>query len=374
MNVNNLLLTECHGLRQRYAVRPSAPTHVLANDNLLMGIEIELENFRDPGDYLGYVLDHGWTEHAEGSLVNGREFVMHPPRNGETALNSINRFFDSGFKYTASERTSIHVHVDMTDDITVGQFRSILALTYMLEGPIYRMADENRKWGSYSCPLTDMRPDRFNALFAEKDMGLLQVAMSGAYHEEKYYGCNVVSLRKHGTLEYRYFPCTTDKATLLKYVNLCLELKTAGSKFASPSDLCEETNTTDKVVAFIKRHLPMSSEYLLPYLDAADSVHRILSVDAITSDPNINKVPYAGVQPSPAIQRYLDAKKKDRKVSKQEKVLAHDQARLVDMMEMLRAQQRALAEGHPFIARNNAPVKPKKARPAAVVVDEAVFF
>ena len=345
MALNDTRLIEVTGRARRYHPAPSNAVDRLSNSRTLFGVEIELENFRDNGGRIDYCNEYGWQEHQEGSLVNGREFVMHPPRNGEQALAAIDWFFDSGFRYTMSERTSIHIHVDMSDDVTIGQLRSILALTYMLEGPIYRMADENRKWGSYSCPLTDMNPPRFLGLFAGNKAELTK-AFSGNYHEEKYYGCNTVSLRKHGTLEYRYFPCVADKAKLLLYVNLCIELKRAGEVFANPIDLFEAVNTEDKLIAFMRKYMPMSCESLFPYLDVPDSLERITAIHAICTDANVMKAPRVGGELSPAIMRFVNAKKKKPAPEQDEKEM---HLPLADLYDVLREQQRRAREGERLI-------------------------
>ena len=375
MELNELRLTEVTAQRKRYLEDQRQRDNRLANPGVLFGVEVELERFQDRDHNLDNVLANGWDEHQEGSLVNGREFVMYPPRNGDLALAAIDAFFDAGFRYDASDRTSIHIHVDMTDDTTVGQMRSILALTYMLEGPIYRMADENRKWGSYSCPLTDMNPERFIGLFAGKTKGELAKAMAGNYHEEKYYGCNVVSLRKHGTLEFRYFPCTTEKKVLLSWVNLCLELKTAGMKFADPSKLYAEVNNDDKLYAFLKEYMPKSHEALAPYLDVKDSHERILAVHAMSNDRNVTKAPHIGADKSPAIRRYLDAK-----ANKKQKLPEPEQQNmpLLDVYELLQAQQARARRGEELLQYKQAVKKyaARVANPQArpqLVVDDNLF-
>lgn len=349
MELNDLPLAEATGQRANYAITRhprGAADPRLSHPDVLFGVEIELERFRDVRDNLDNVLQQGWVEHQEGSLVQGREFVMHPPRNGNAALVAIDTFFGSGFRYEASDRASVHIHVDMTDNTTIGQLRSVLALVYMLEGPIYRLADENRKWGSYSCPLTDMGPDRFLGLFAGKTKGEVAKAFAGNYHEEKYYGCNTVSLRKHGTLEFRYFPCTTDKDTLMLWVNLCLELKKAGMTFADPSKLYEEVNNEEKLVEFLKKYMPLSGPALLPYLDAADSHERILSVHAVSNDKNVTKVPRVGENRSPAIKRFLDAK---RGIKKAPEPVAEEMP-IGDLYDILQRQQRQVAKGEQLLA------------------------
>ena len=362
MKMNEMLLREVCGLHQQYFAKPSPVCTRLVDANTLLGIEIELENFNDPDFALGKVLYTGWVEHAEGSLVNGREFVLYPPGNGQYVENAVNEFFGNHFEFTASERTSIHVHVDMTDDITVGQFRSVLALTYLIEPAIYRTADENRKWGSYSCPLIDMRTDRFLSMFAAVNQNKFIAALSGNYHEEKYYGCNAVSIRKHGTLEFRYFPCTNNKDVLLNYVNVCLELKKAGRLFNNPVALCDAVDSPQQLLDFMQKNMPVTYACTAAYIDVEDVQARVNQIRAICTDQNVGKVVRGaafGGAVSPAIRRFLEARDKQKQQAIQDE--AEQNMRLVDVMDILRQQQLAKAAGgqlkkfgvpNPFIAED----------------------
>ena len=258
-----------------------------AQPGLLTGIEIELEDWDD--DFANHKIDIRtfWTEHDEGSLRNGREFVLYPPRNGEQLADAIDTFFNFGAKWNPSERASVHVHLDMLGDVTVAQFRAMFALFYALEGAIYRVADENRKWASYSCPLIDMRNDRLVNLLAAKTIAAFKRGLVGDYHEEKYYGFNAVSLSKHGTIELRYFPCTTNKDTLISWINLCHELYAAAMKH----DVITLANEVRKlgVEDFIRTYLPRSAGDLLVYTDASEVLMRLAECVAIYSDNNAVK-------------------------------------------------------------------------------------
>lgn len=280
MNINEMTLSDAlQGKRARYIAIPGE-SKKLARSDILCGIEIELEDFWGDTDKVYGV----WDEHQEGSLVNGREFVLHPPRNGPELDKGIDMFFDAQFRYTGGERTSVHVHVNMLDDTTVGQFRSMFVLAYLLEGAIYRIADENRKWAGYSCPLIDMGPGRLNKILNGQTAGVFHAGLCGKNHEEKYYGFNCVSLNKHGTMEFRYFPCTDDKKVMYQWLNLCLELKTASKAYNDPRQLLDMLRTQDDVVAFIRGSFPFSAEDILGYLDRPDAVERVRALDALIND------------------------------------------------------------------------------------------
>lgn len=281
-NINKTVLAEVLGKRQQYVAQPGLSVK-LAKSDVLCGIEIELEEFRHAGGGLAK-LDGWWDEHVEGSLVQGREFVLFPPRNGAQLDKGIDLFFDQGFRYTGGERTSVHIHVDMLDGTTVGQFRAMFALTYLLEGAVYRIADENRKWGGYSSPLIDMGPARLNKILNGKTNGVLHAGLVGSTHEDKYYGFNSVSLTKHGTLEFRYFPCTDDKQVMYQWLNLVLEIKIAASKFADATELLEKVKTQDDLLRFVREYLPRSADAIIGYMDRPDAVERGRILTAILGD------------------------------------------------------------------------------------------
>lgn len=310
--LNKSVLTKSIALERKYLPVKDKNDKRLTFNDVLAGVEIELENLEDPRRQIGVVCNAGWEEMIEGSLVNGHEFAMYPPRNGADLTAAVDKFFDSGFNYTTGERTSIHIHVDMMDGTTVGQLRSVVSLIYALEGPIYRAADENRKWASYSCPLTDMTPERFGNFLGTESGATFKSAMSGVCHEDKYFGCNLASIRKHGTLEFRYFPCTTSKSKLLDWVNMCIELKKAGTLFNSVEELSEGLDDEAALIQFLQEQLPETWKQIHPYIDTADSLRRLKEVVVVSSynreqpDPKV----------SPAVQFYLD--RAERKKEEQE--------------------------------------------------------
>lgn len=273
--------------RYKADVNAAADNDRFAVADLLTGVEIELEDWQEDGNNGDVDLSNYWTEHEEGSLRNGREFVLHPPRNGGKLATAIDQFFACGARWNPSERASVHVHLDMLNGATVAGFRAMFMLFYALEGAIYRVADENRKWASYSCPLIDMRADRLSAILAATTHAGFKRGLVGDYHEEKYYGFNSVSLSKHGTIELRYFPCTTNKATLLSWINLCQELYSAAIELDVPT-LAQRIRDLG-VEQFIRTHLPRSADDLLAYVDAQEVTQRVAECLAIYSDANVLK-------------------------------------------------------------------------------------
>ena len=289
MQLNYMSIKDALGKRQMNTPEQPAPSPLLVNGgDAFVGIEIALEDWKcNVGGWDERIAAY-WVEHEEGSLRNGREFVLSPPRKASSIIDALDNFFGLGARWNPSERASVHVHVDMTNGYTVQQFRTLFVLTYMLEGAIYRVADENRKWASYSCPLSDMRQHRMASILAAPTAAEFKKGLVGAYHEEKYYGFNCVSLTKHGTIEFRYFPCTTDKDTIISWINLCYDLYYTARDIVS-IDALYKTVRDMGVVRFLKQHMPKSAEALLVYLDEEDACKRLANCVAMVNDAGLLK-------------------------------------------------------------------------------------
>lgn len=286
---NQLQLSEVIGKKPKFKPDPLEKQGTAIASTDLVGVEIELEQWAAT-EAAEDKIRRKWQLHDEGSLVNGREFVLYPPLGGASLKSALDLFFDAECAYNPSERASVHVHVDMLNNVTVQQFRNLFALVFILEGAIYRIADENRKWASYSCPLIDMRVDRFNGLLMASTPHAFVTALTGKYHEEKYYGFNPVSLCKHGTVEFRYFPCTRNKAEVLKWVNMCLELKSTAMHFESTKKMCDELLTPDAVQEFVRKYMPKTAEAMMMYLDCEDCINRSMNVRAVLTDKHALKI------------------------------------------------------------------------------------
>lgn len=288
-------LLERQHVRAMEAGRGQATRKLAAND--LIGVEIELEDFRGERARVR----EAWDEHGDGSLVDGREFVLYPPRSGDKLVEAIDMFFNAGFRYSGGERTSVHVHIDMTDGILVGQFRSLFAITFLLEDAIYHIADEHRKWGGYSSPLIDMAPTRMNKILAATTENAFSAGVGGQDHEDRYYGFNCVALKKHGTMEFRYFPCTDNKTVLLSWVNLVLELKKAALQYNDPEQFLDLITDEAAVTAWVQANLPKSAAGLLEYMDRGDVLDRKRLLKAIINDKNAAQYR----EPAPRVSKSL---------------------------------------------------------------------
>lgn len=269
----------------------------------LMGVEIETEDFAYANEVAEELHDY-WTTHHDGSLRNGTEWVTRYPFAGKALTTAINMFFAKRRAYNMSERTSTHIHINMTDEnLTLDQFRSLFCLAFIIDPAVFRIADENRKWCSYCCPLTDMSEERLSTLLSSDKKTRIMAAINGDKNEDKYYGFNVVSLRKHGTLEFRHFSCTQDKEQLESWIKLVQEIKKTGISFDNPKVMLEMMNTPDNLALLIRARMPQSAELVLRYLDRDDAVERARYLTAVIANKPIQDQALRANPAAPAYDR-----------------------------------------------------------------------
>lgn len=188
-----------------------------------MGVELELERVRGiPENGIA-----GWTTHIDESLRDGIEFVTGSPCGGKLMEKCIEAFYaQEGLRYQASPRTSTHIHVNMAQN-TVEQLRVMFILSCVFEDAMFKILNAKRKYCGYCMPLSEMPAHRIRNFLGATDSGNFMQSMGGA-NADKYYGFNINSMRKHGTVEFRYFPGAPSKADLLSWMDYCTAIKTVG--------------------------------------------------------------------------------------------------------------------------------------------------
>lgn len=188
----------------------------------LMGVELEMEGVRVDGGPV-VAVPMGWTTHVDASLRDGIEFVTNPPVAGAKLKRTINAFYAMNVTSNNSPRTSTHIHVNASN-VTVDQLRTMFALSYILEPALFQIVGETRKYCGYCMPLTEMAPNRVKNLLISNKWAEVNAALGGR-NEDKYYGFNVNSVRKHGTVEFRYFPGGPSKEELESWLHYCTAVK-----------------------------------------------------------------------------------------------------------------------------------------------------
>lgn len=246
-----------------------------------IGLEIETENYEGTE-----LIDPAyWVTHHDGSLRNGVEWVTNGPMMGSALTAALREFFSKNHSYETGPRTSIHIHINASDNISVEQLRCWLALVYIIEPAIFRWADENRKWCGYCAPLTDMSVSRFATVLAGTNRDAIINSISPAANNERYYGCNIASLSRHGTMEFRYFPCVHEEAPVVEWIQFIMEIKKEAIKWNSVPALMDAMGeTNEELERWIKEKFPLSHANLLPGLVLEDAVHRALTLKSMCSE------------------------------------------------------------------------------------------
>ena len=188
-----------------------------------IGIELELENVSYNNSTT--TIPEGWTTHEDGSLRNGIEYVTTEPMMGQGAATCIDNYYAARIEALPTARTSTHIHVNVTD-VTIGDVRAMYAISYMMETGLFDAIGAPRKFCGYCMPLYEMNSTRAKNILADDSLDEFMSAIQGP-NNEKYYGFNVNSVSRHGTVEFRYFPGAPTKDTLLDWIDYCVSVKSA---------------------------------------------------------------------------------------------------------------------------------------------------
>lgn len=228
-----------------------------------MGVELELERVRKiPDEGI-----KGWTTHIDDSLRNGIEFVTDGPMSGNSILAAVHNFYQANMTYDGGPRTSTHIHVNMGYD-TVETLRVMFILSYCLEDALFQMLTAKRKYCGYCMPLSEMPAWRIrNFLSVTEAAAMLQTM--GGNNADKYYGFNINSVRKHGTVEFRYFPGAPSKDELVAWMDYCTQIKRAGQSITIEGLL--EFSDSERFAAWICKMFPEWGRRLVAKV-GADSI------------------------------------------------------------------------------------------------------
>lgn len=227
-----------------------------------VGIELEVEdcNVRE-----GF---GSWTVHDDPSLRNGIEFVLRRPCAGNALSNALTQFYGLNMNYTAGPRTSTHIHVNARD-LTMDGVRSMILIMYTIEDAVFTMVGESRKWASYAMPLSEMGAERMRQIMTcdDKHRDRLVSNLAPARNQERYYGFNVAALKRHGTVEFRYFPGGPRRDELEDWLDMVTAVKVAG-RTHTPSALVEMIQNPEQMAGFLYNAMPKHADRLLRICNA----------------------------------------------------------------------------------------------------------
>jgi hypothetical protein len=202
----------------------SEPSSLFA-DNVLVGLELEIEGISHDNKPPVF-----WKIEHDGSLASGGcEVVLKQPLSGTDLLAGLNalKIFLKGKKPVFSERTSLHVHIDISS-LTLQQLLSFVTLYVTFEKVLMNYMDSSRS-NNHFCMDMGVGGTNISVLRSLikgdgdiKDI-LNHVSRSDGF---KYSGCNLASIGKYGSLEFRAHQGISKRPQMVRWINLLLSLRT----------------------------------------------------------------------------------------------------------------------------------------------------
>lgn len=288
--------------------------------NELVGVEVEMENIlnRIPSRDLPKL--KYWSPTEDGSLREGGiEYIFRQPLSGKDLVLAI-RELDASFKRlevlpSFSERTSVHVHMDIRN-LLFSQFVNLVVLSTMFEKPLFRFAGPGRERNLFCLSVDE----------AESDIISLGQSLSAKAAEDvhmilnsagKYAACNISSIFRHGSLEFRHHEGTMDPKQILDWVNILLSLKRyAMSQEELPTINSLRKISEDGIEIFIRTVFGKYADQLMYPNIEHDVINGIRQAQDIIfgSDmsKNISKPSLDYYSPESAFMKYLENKYPDR--------------------------------------------------------------
>lgn len=198
----------------------------------MVGVEIELEGLHHYG--ISGFKNKYWEVKNDGSLRNnGHEFVFRNPLSGVDIENALSEFDKYIRDYTkrygppeASERCSIHVHVDMRD-ATIKQSHIFVLLFLTFERMFFHEFGGNRGENNYCLPIGETGARRNLAMLGSSSMGKVADSLQGS----KYTSLNTGAVYNFGSFEVRLHEGTYDVNRIFKWVCILLSMREYSKTF-----------------------------------------------------------------------------------------------------------------------------------------------
>lgn len=200
------------------------------DSSAFIGIEVEVEGVKNRNGIS--ILNPTWRLLPDGSLRNyGLEFVSVPIR-GESIYRSLvllDNWLAKTNKISFSERTSIHVHMNVRR-LTLEQL-FVLVLTYLIsEKVLFKFIESSgftRENNIFCTPVTDskyyLHLDSLFQSWEQKNYSTWLASLRNFWR--KYTAFNLLPLVAKGTIEFRHMGGTLDLPILMNWINLILSLK-----------------------------------------------------------------------------------------------------------------------------------------------------
>jgi hypothetical protein len=181
------------------------------NPNLLMGLELEIENFN------GLAIHDAATFVNDGSLRNnGIEAVTHVFKHSQyrsVLTNFFNKFKLGSNNY--SERCSIHVHVNV-QDMNFSKITTLGLVYQTVERLLFNFISPERYNNIFCVPWAEAGVS-FKLVKRFTDAALSKKAVRDWY---KYTALNFAPIARQGSVEFRHMEGTADVERILTWLRL----------------------------------------------------------------------------------------------------------------------------------------------------------
>lgn len=203
---------------------------VLPHD--FIGIEIELEGLTKIPELPSFSY---WALHADNSLrteggenpLQAIEFVLKFPLCGKDLVNSLKEFHSTvgAMKKPpiTSERTSVHIHLDVRD-LSIRELYRLIIIYCVFEKVLFRYCGIDREDNNFCVPFYRAEGHIFENISEIQRKGLRQFTKY-LESEYRYAALNLCALLKFGSVEFRHCGGTYDVESIKNWINIIFKLK-----------------------------------------------------------------------------------------------------------------------------------------------------
>lgn len=209
----------------------------------LLGVEVEVEGCSLPPSLPGFkVVGEGSLRKVHGEA--GREYVFKNPVALDTAMerltflhNKLNAVrADPAGCVVFSDRTSVHVHINVTD-LTVSEWFTFLFLWVLYENAMIDYCGKERRGNLFCLSSRDAEGLMFRlAKFAQDRHAVWNVLDD----EVRYCAVNIAATAKYGSVEFRTMRGTDDPAVLNPWLSTFVTLRNKAQELGSPKVLMDQ--------------------------------------------------------------------------------------------------------------------------------------
>ncbi|CAH9016466.1 putative amidoligase family protein [Vibrio phage 275E43-1] len=217
-----------------------------------VGVEVEVENFNwnAPQD-----LTH-WQFTSDSSLRNnGAELISRilSGRNVYRAVHDLSEYFKEHQENAEfSERTSLHVHLDITD-LTLPQLKNFVYLCLGIEPLLMSCVSDSRINNNFCLEIkhanavTERLSSLFHSTNGDDVSHRLSCITPSGY---KYAATNFANMGRLGTVEFRMHHGTADKQEILTWISVLSAVKRMALNYESVEAIRSAKVNQDLAVLF----------------------------------------------------------------------------------------------------------------------------